>query len=114
MISFLFIYNHIGLLYLITRLSMKFFLTIYICSVVSQQCAEIPPATHDYKRLHSTHYECVQKGLGESYGILFDGEVFKADAVGALELYPKFHCAKVENYQESEPADTTPPVTQDL
>ena len=58
---------------------MKFFLTIYICSVVSQQCAEIPPATHDYKRLHNTHYECVQKGLGESYGILFDGEVFKAD-----------------------------------
>ena len=114
MISFLFIYNHIGLLYLITRLSMKFFLTIYICSVVSQQCAEIPPATHDYKRLHSTHYECIQKGLGESYGILFDGELFKADAVGALELYPKFHCAKVENYQESEPADTTPPVTQDL
>ena len=84
---------------------MKFFLTIYICSVVSQ---------HDYKRLHSSHYECVQKGLGESYGILFDGEVFKADAVEALELYPKFHCAKVENYQESEPADTTPPVTQDL
>ena len=93
---------------------MKFFLTIYICSVVTQQCAEIPPATHDYKRLHDTHYECIQKGLGESYGILFDGEVFKADAVGALELYPKFHCAKVENYQESEPADTTPPVTQDL
>ena len=93
---------------------MKFFLTIYICSVVTKNCAEIPPATHDYKRLHSTHYECIQKGLGESYGILFDGELFKADAVGALELYPKFHCAKVENYQESEPADTTPPEEKDL
>jgi hypothetical protein len=80
---------------------MKFFLTIYICSVVTQQCAEIPPARHDYKRLHSTHYECIQKGLGESYSILFDGEVFKADAVEALELYPKFHCEKVENYEES-------------
>jgi len=93
---------------------MKFFLTIYICSVVTQQCAEIPPARHDYKRLHSTHYECVQKGLGESYGILFDGKVFKADAVEALELYPKFHCHKVENYEESAPLDTTPLEQKDL
>jgi hypothetical protein len=83
---------------------MKFFLTIYICSVVSQQCAEIPPATYDYKRLHSSHYECVQKGLGESYSILFDGEVFSADQVESIELYPKFHCAKVENYEEKTPA----------
>ena len=51
---------------------MKFFLTIYICSVVSQQCAEVPIEKHDYKRLHNTHYGCVQKGLGESYSILFD------------------------------------------
>jgi len=93
---------------------MKFFLTIYICSVVSQQCAEIPPAKHDYKRLHSTHYECVQKGLGESYSVLFDGEVFKADAVEALELYPKFHCLKVENYEENAPLDTTPLEQKDL
>ena len=93
---------------------MKFFLTIYICSVVSQQCAEVPPAKHDYKRLYGTHYACVQKGLGESYGILFDGEVFGANAVEALELYPKFHCEKVENYEESEPNDTTPPEQKDL
>ena len=93
---------------------MKFFLTIYICSVVTQQCAEIPPAKHDYKRLHSTHYECVQKGLGESYSVLFDGEVFKADAVEALELYPRFHCLKVENYEENAPLDTTPLEQKDL
>ena len=65
---------------------MKFFLTIYICSVVSQQCAEVPPAKHDYKRLYDTHYECVQKGLGESYRILFDGEVFKADPCGGFRI----------------------------
>jgi len=45
---------------------------------------------------------------------LFDGEVFGANAVEALELYPKFHCVKVENYQESEPLDTTPPEEKDL
>ncbi len=83
---------------------MKFFLTIYICSVVSQQCAEVPIDKHDYKRLHNTHYGCVQKGLGESYSILFDGEVFSADQVESVELYPKFHCHKVENYEEKTPA----------
>jgi len=93
---------------------MKFFLTIYICSVITSNCAEVPPAKHDYKRLYSTHYGCVQKGLGESYGILFDGDIFGADAVEALELYPKFHCAKVENYKESEPTETTPPESTDL
>ena len=82
---------------------MKFFLTIYICSVVTQQCAEVPVDKHDYKRLHNTHYGCVQKGLGESYFILFDGEVFSADQVESVELYPKFHCHKVENYQEKTP-----------
>ncbi len=92
---------------------MKFFLTIYICSVVSQQCAEVPIEKHDYKRLHNTHYGCVQKGLGESYSILFDGEVFSADQVESVELYPKFHCHKVDNYQENAPLDTTPPVEQD-
>ena len=92
---------------------MKFFLTIYICSVVTQQCAEIPVDKHDYKRLHNTHYGCVQKGLGESYSILFDGEVFSADQVESVELYPKFHCHKVDNYQENAPLDTTPPVEQD-
>jgi hypothetical protein len=83
---------------------MKFFLTIYICSVVSQQCAEVPIDKHDYKRLYNTHYGCVQKGLGESYSILFDGDVFAADQVESIELYPKFHCAKVENYEEKTPA----------
>ena len=70
-------------------------------------------AKHDYKRLYNTHYGCVQKGLGESYSILFDGEVFSADQVESVELYPKFHCHKVDNYQENAPLDTTPPVEQD-
>ena len=55
---------------------MKFFLTIFVCSVVNQNCAEVPPTKHDYKRLYSSHYECVQKGLGESYSIIYDGELF--------------------------------------
>ena len=69
---------------------MKFFLTIWICSVVNQNCAEVPDKEHEYNRFYNTHYECVQKGLGESYSILYDGELFAEPVVEALELYPKF------------------------
>ncbi len=79
---------------------MKFFLTIYICSVVSQQCAEVPFEKHEYDRFYNTHYGCVQKGLGESYTILFDGKVFQADQVESLELYPKFNCQKTDNVEK--------------
>ena len=76
---------------------MKFFLTIYICSVVTQNCAEVPFEKHKYDRFYNTHGECIQKGLGESYSILFDGELFKQDVVNAMELYPKFMCEKTDN-----------------
>tara|TARA_R110000824_G_scaffold305029_2_gene492851 strand:- start:491 stop:772 length:282 start_codon:yes stop_codon:yes gene_type:complete len=93
---------------------MKFFLTIYICSVLTQQCAEVPIDKHDYKRFHGTHYGCVQKGLGESYAILFDGDVFAADQVEALELYARYSCEKVTNYQENAPTETIPPESKNL
>ena len=92
---------------------MKFFLTIYICSVVNQNCAEVPREKHEYDRFYNTHYECVQKGLGESYSILYDGELFAEPVVEALELYPKFACEKTDN-QENEPIETTPPESKYL
>jgi hypothetical protein len=76
---------------------MKFFLTIYICSVITQQCAEVPLDKHMYDRFYDTHAGCVQKGLGESYSILFDNELFTQDAVNTMELYPKFMCEKTDN-----------------
>ena len=75
---------------------MKLFLTIYICSVVSQQCAETPTDKHEYDRFYSSHYECIQKGLGESYSILFDSNLFDNKTINIMELYPKFTCEKVE------------------
>ena len=81
---------------------MKFFLTIYICSVVTQNCAEVPVENHNYNRFYETHGECVQKGLGESYSILFDGEIFKTETVNAMELYPKFMCEKTDNQEKPE------------
>ena len=75
---------------------MKFFLTIYICSVVSQQCVETPLDKQKYDRFYSSHYECIQKGLGESYSILFDGDSFDNETINIMELYPRFSCEKVE------------------
>ena len=57
----------------------------------------MPVENHNYNRFYETHAECVQKGLGESYSILFDGKLFKIDTVNAMELYPKFMCEKTDN-----------------
>jgi len=92
---------------------MKFFLTIWICSVVNQNCAEVPFEKHEYDRFYASHYECVQKGLGESYSILYDGELFAEPVVEALELYPKFACEKTDN-KEISSTDTTSPEEKDL
>ena len=92
---------------------MKFFLTIWICSVVNQNCAEVPVKNHNYNRFYDSHYECVQKGLGESYSILYDGEIFPQPVVEALELYPKFACEKTDN-KEISSTDTTSPEEKDL
>jgi len=45
---------------------------------------------------YDTHYECVQKGLGESYSILFDSDLFNTEIINIAELYPRFSCEKVE------------------
>ena len=92
---------------------MKFFLTIWICSVVNQNCAEVPFKEHQYDRFYDSHYECVQKGLGESYSILYDGEIFPQPVVEALELYPKFACEKTDN-SKNEQSDTTLSESKDL
>ncbi len=92
---------------------MKFFLTIWICSVINQNCAEVPVKNHNYNRFYDSHYECVQKGLGESYSILYDGEIFAPPVVEALELYPKFVCEKTDN-EEISPTETIPPESKDL
>jgi len=92
---------------------MKFFLTIWICSVVNQNCAEVPFEKHKYNRFYASHYECIQKGLGESYSILYDGELFSPQVVEALELYPKFACEKTDNLK-NEQSDTTLSESKDL
>jgi hypothetical protein len=49
----------------------------------------------------------VQKGLGESYSILFDNELFTQDVVNTMELYPKFMCEKTDNQKAPEESAST-------
>ena len=79
---------------------MKFLLTIYLCSLASGEC--VKPILEEYKieQFYNTHYECVQKGLGESYDLLFSGEFFDQKIINEWELYPKFSCEKVQIQEE--------------
>ena len=72
---------------------MKFLLTLYVCSVVTGDCI-LPDSEYQYEHFHSSHSECVQKGLGESYELLFDGKIFPREILDQYELYPKFTCEK--------------------
>ena len=70
---------------------MEFFLTIVVCTAINNQCVEVPIDKHDYRRVHKNHYQCVQKGLGESYDILYQGDFDEQDIV-KYRMYPKFVC----------------------
>ena len=75
-------------------MSMKFILTVYICSLLSGECV-IPQdkeSEFNYPKEYNTHYGCVRDGLGESFEILFNGDYFNADAIETWKLYPKFVC----------------------
>tara|TARA_R100001126_G_scaffold29145_2_gene16098 strand:- start:1410 stop:1682 length:273 start_codon:yes stop_codon:yes gene_type:complete len=74
---------------------MKFLLTIYVCSVVGNQCAEVPQDQHKYESYHNTHYSCVQKGLGESYEVLYGKKTFTEQQIESLQLFPRFTCQTV-------------------
>jgi hypothetical protein len=74
---------------------MKFFLTIYICSVVSNSCFIPNSEPFMYPKPHNTHAECLQAGLGESYELLYASEYFNLEAINTHRLYPKFFCERV-------------------
>ena len=80
---------------------MKFFLTIYVCSVITQQSA-IPPG---YPKKQSGYYDCVRNGLSESYDILYQSQFTEEDIVNN-RLYPRFSCEQVNTIDPSQGKDT--------
>ena len=69
---------------------MKFFLTVYICSIVAGSCF----TNESYPKPQDNYYDCVRNGLSESHDILY-GEDFSEQDVVRLKLYPKFMCEEV-------------------
>lgn len=89
---------------------MKFFLTLYVCSVVANQCFEVPQDKHPYKTVHDTFSSCVKDGLGESFEVLYGGKLFKEDEINQFKYYPKYLCAPFEPEQAPEavePSEST-------
>jgi len=72
---------------------MKFMLTIFICSVVGNDCYTNP----NYPKMFDSHYDCIRAGLSESYEILYAEGNFKTEDINNLQLYPKFVCAPVKD-----------------
>ena len=81
---------------------MKFFLTLYVCSVVANQCGEVDQNKYAYKQVYDTHAACVKNGLGESFEILYNGELFKEDEINKFKFYPKYTCAPFQQEPELE------------
>jgi len=74
---------------------MKFFLTVFICSVLDGKCIVPMQDPYNYPKIYDTHYECVKDGLSQSFEILFAEKFFDQKSINTVELYPKYTCQKV-------------------
>jgi hypothetical protein len=59
--------------------------------------------------VHDTHASCVKDGLGESFEVLFNGELFKEKDINQYKFYPKFMCVpfEAEDAPEAAPSEAT-------
>ena len=48
-------------------MSMKFLLTVYICSAIGGDCY----TNKDYPKLFDDHHDCIRAGLSDSYEIIY-------------------------------------------
>ena len=71
---------------------MKFFLTLYVCSVMHNNCLPVSQEMHSYQQSHNTFDSCIKDGLGQSFEVLFGGELFKEDEINQYKFYPKYMC----------------------
>jgi len=71
---------------------MKFFLTLYVCSVLHNNCLPVSQEMHTYQQSHDTFDSCIKDGLGQSFEVFFNGKNLKTDMINKGRLYPKFTC----------------------
>ena len=85
---------------------MKFFLTLYVCSVLHNNCLPVSQDMHTYQQSHDTFSSCIKDGLGQSFEVFFNGDFLKEDQINGGRFYPKFTCEPYtpESAESSEPA----------
>ena len=85
---------------------MKFFLTLYVCSVLHNNCLPVSQDMHTYQQSHDTFSSCIKDGLGQSFEVFFNGDFLKQNQINSGRLYPKFTCEPYtpESAESSEPA----------
>ncbi len=76
---------------------MKFFLTLYVCSVLHNNCLPISQEMHTYQQSHDTFDSCIKDGLGQSFEVFFNGETISIPQINSGRLYPKFTCEPVKD-----------------
>ncbi len=74
-------------------MSIKFLLTVYICSAISGDCYTNP----DYPKVYDDHHDCIRAGLSDSYEIIYAEGNFTKDEININQLYPKFTCIPQED-----------------
>lgn len=72
---------------------MKFTLTLYVCSLIAQQCY-IPA---EYPVIKENYYECIRDGLGESFEHLFAQQNFTQAMITDNKLYASYTCINVND-----------------
>ena len=85
---------------------MKFFLTLFICSAMHNNCLPVSQDMHTYQQSHDTFSSCIKDGLGQSFEVFYNSELVNTDQINSGMLYPKFICEPYtpESAESSEPA----------
>ena len=61
-------------------MSIKFLLTVYICSAIGGDCYTNP----DYPKVFDDHHDCIRAGLSDSYEIIYAEGNFTKDEIRSL------------------------------
>ncbi len=75
---------------------MKFTLTLYVCSLIAQQCY-IPA---QYPVIKENYYQCIRDGLGESFEHLFTQQNFTQKMITDNQLYSSYTCVVIDETKD--------------
>ncbi len=72
---------------------MKFFLTLYVCSVLHNNCLPVSQEMHTYQQSHDTFDSCIKDGLGQSFEVFYNSKLLTEEQINKSRMYPRFTCA---------------------